>query len=192
VAPLLRAGVMIIANTISSLVNSRGRAFPGAAAGAVAPPIGGIGNKTVTIEAKPPLMIGVPLRFKTAVALVLLGLLTLLAGIGQRTFWAPAETFTASASADGQAAPLTVIDQKLRTLHGGTVKIKVEGDGNFLLAAGRPDDVDAWVGKTAHNTVTGVSEDKSRCRLNMPTARPRAEPGRLRSLGFHRERQRRA
>ncbi|MCU1568370.1 MAG: hypothetical protein JWQ56_3307 [Pseudarthrobacter sp.] len=104
-------------------------------------------------------MIGVPLRLKTAVALVLLGLLTLLAGIGQRTIWAPSETFTATAPADGQAAPLTVIDQGLRTLHGGTVKLNIEGEGNFLLAAGRPDDVDAWVGQTAHNTVTGVSED---------------------------------
>ena len=104
-------------------------------------------------------MIGIPLRFKTAVALVLLGLLTLLAGIGQKTFWAPAETVTATASA-GEAAPLTVIDQKLRTLEGGTVSIKVKGEGSFLLAAGRPDDVDAWVGKTAHNTVTGISDDK--------------------------------
>jgi hypothetical protein len=100
------------------------------------------------------------LRFKTAVALVLLGLLTLLAGIGQKTVWAPAETVTATAPADAEAAPLTVIDQKLRTLEGGTVTIKVKGEGNFLLAAGRPDDVTAWVGKTAHNTVTGLSEDK--------------------------------
>lgn len=105
-------------------------------------------------------MIGVPLRLKTAVALVLLGLLTLLAGIGQRTIWAPSETFTASAPADAAAAPLTVIDQSLRTLHGGTVKINIEGDGNFMLAAGRPDDVDAWVGQAAHNTITGVSEDE--------------------------------
>jgi hypothetical protein len=101
-----------------------------------------------------------PLRFKTAVALVLLGLLTLLAGIGQKTIWAPSETFTASAPSDAAEAPLTVIDQKLRTQQGGTVKINVEGDGNFLLAVGRPDDVAAWVGKTAHNTVTGVSEKK--------------------------------
>ncbi|QDG90878.1 MULTISPECIES: hypothetical protein [Pseudarthrobacter] len=90
---------------------------------------------------------------------MLLGLLTLLAGIGQRTIWAPSETFTASAPAGAAAAPLTVIDQKLRTLHGGTVKINIQGDGNFLLASGRPDDVDAWVGKTAHNTINGVSED---------------------------------
>ncbi len=99
------------------------------------------------------------MRLKTAAALVLLGLLTLLAGIGQRTIWAPSETFTASVPADAAAAPLTVIDQKLRTLHGGTVKISVQGDGNFMLATGRPDDVDAWVGKTAHNTINGVSED---------------------------------
>ncbi|TPV49186.1 hypothetical protein FJ661_16685 [Pseudarthrobacter phenanthrenivorans] len=91
---------------------------------------------------------------------MLLGLLTLLAGIGQRTIWAPSETFTASAPADAAAAPLTVIDQSLRTLHGGTVKINIEGDGNFMLAAGRPDDVDAWVGQAAHNTITGVSEDE--------------------------------
>ncbi|MEE2568408.1 hypothetical protein V1638_03210 [Pseudarthrobacter sp. J64] len=105
-------------------------------------------------------MIGDSLRFKTAVALVLLGLLTLLAGIGQKTIWAPSETFTASVSGEQAAAPLTVIDQKLRTLHGGTVKINVKGDGEFLLAVGRPGDVDAWVGGTSHNTVNGVSEDQ--------------------------------
>ncbi|WP_255482042.1 hypothetical protein [Pseudarthrobacter sp. NBSH8] len=99
------------------------------------------------------------MRFKTAVALVLLGLLTLLAGIGQKTIWAPSETFTASAPADAAEAPLTVIDQNLRTAQGGPVTIKIEGDGNFLLAVGRPDDVDAWVGPTARNTITGVSED---------------------------------
>ncbi|MEV7133057.1 hypothetical protein AB0N24_09235 [Arthrobacter sp. NPDC093128] len=110
-------------------------------------------------------MIGILLRFKTAVALVLLGLLTLLAGVGQKTIWAPAETVTASAPTDGTAAPLTVIDQKLRTLHGGTVKINVKGEGSFMLAAGRPDDVDAWVGKTAHNTVSGVAEDNKSLQL---------------------------
>lgn len=110
-------------------------------------------------------MIGNILRFKTAVALVLLGLLTLLAGIGQKTFWAPPESVTATAPAGTTAAPLTVFDEKLRTMHSGTVKINVKGDGAFMLAAGRPDDVDAWVGKTAHNTVAGVSEDHKALQL---------------------------
>lgn len=104
-------------------------------------------------------MIGISVRLKTAVSLVLIGLLTLLAGIGQLTFWAPSETVTATAPADAKAAPLTVIDHQLRTLNGGPVKFTIKGDGNFILAAGRPDDVEAWVGKTAHNTVTGVSDD---------------------------------
>ncbi len=99
------------------------------------------------------------MRFKTAVALILLGLLTLLAGIGQRTFWAPAESVTAAAPADAKAAPLTVFNEELRTAHGGPVKINIKGEGSFLLAAGRPDDVAAWVGPAAHNTVTGLSAD---------------------------------
>ncbi|UZX05512.1 hypothetical protein F8G81_15265 [Arthrobacter sp. CDRTa11] len=90
---------------------------------------------------------------------MLLGLLTLLAGIGQKTIWAPSETFTVSVPTDATQAPLTVIDQNLRTLHGGTVTINIQGEGNFTLAAGRPDDVDAWVGPTAHNTITGVADD---------------------------------
>ncbi|UVJ38220.1 hypothetical protein [Arthrobacter sp. CJ23] len=105
-------------------------------------------------------MIGIPVRLKTAATLALLGLLALLAGIGQLTFWAPAETVTVSAPGDTKAAPLTVIDEKLIALHGGAMKINIKGEGNFLVATGRPDDVDAWVGKTAHTTVTGVSEDQ--------------------------------
>ncbi|MEQ4566084.1 hypothetical protein [Paenarthrobacter sp. CAP02] len=105
-------------------------------------------------------MIGDPVRLKTAALLVLLGLLTMLAGIGQLTFWAPSETVTASVPSDTKAAPLTVIDQKLIALHDGPVKIKIQGEGNFTVATGRPDDVNAWVGKTAHTTLTGVSADQ--------------------------------
>lgn len=119
-----------------------------------------------------------PLRFKTAVALVLLGLLTLLAGIGQKTIWAPSETFTASVPTDSAEAPLTVIDQNLRTLHGGTVKINIKGDGNFILAAGRPDDIDAWVGQAAHNTVTGVAEGNKALQVEHSDGEPTApNPG---------------
>ncbi|HEX9088416.1 MAG TPA: hypothetical protein VF867_12920 [Arthrobacter sp.] len=119
-------------------------------------------------------MIGNILRFKTAVALVLLGLLTLLAGIGQKTLWAPAETVTATVPAGAAAAPLTVFDEKLRTLHEGTVTINVKGEGSFMLAAGRPDDVAAWVGTTAHNTVSGVSEDGKELQLTHADGEPAA------------------
>ncbi|MGW9414151.1 hypothetical protein [Arthrobacter cupressi] len=104
-------------------------------------------------------MIGIPVRLKTAATLALLGLLVLLAGIGQLTFWAPADTVTVSAPGDTKAAPLTVIEQSLLDHKGGPSRITIQGEGNFVLAVGRPDDVDGWVGKTAHNTVSGISED---------------------------------
>lgn len=99
------------------------------------------------------------MRVKTAAALLLLGLIALVAGIGQLTFWAPPTTVTATLPADTQAAPLTVIDTKLRDLRGGQADVTIKGDGNFVLAAGRPDDVAAWVGKTAHTTIDGASSD---------------------------------
>lgn len=99
------------------------------------------------------------MRFKTAAALLLLGLIALVAGIGQLTFWAPPTTVTATLPADTKAAPLTVIDTKLRNLRGGEADVTIKGDGNFVLAAGRPDDVAAWVGKTAHTTIDGGSAD---------------------------------
>ncbi|WP_138442581.1 hypothetical protein [Sinomonas susongensis] len=99
------------------------------------------------------------MRVKTAAALVLLGLIALVAGIGQLTFWAPPSTVTATLPADTKAAPLVVIDSKLESLRGGQSQITVKGDGAFILATGRPDDVAAWVGKTAHTTIDGGSAD---------------------------------
>ena len=99
------------------------------------------------------------MRVKTAAALVLLGLIALVAGIGQLTFWAPPKTVTATLPADAKAGPLTVLDTKLRDLRGGEADVSIKGDGNFVLAVGRPDDVAAWVGKTAHTTIDGATPD---------------------------------
>ena len=99
------------------------------------------------------------MRVKTAAALLLLGLIALVAGIGQLTFWAPPETVTATLPAGTKAAPLTVLDTKLRDLRGGEAQVNIKGNGNFVLAVGRPDDVAAWVGKTAHTTVDGATPD---------------------------------
>lgn len=119
-------------------------------------------------------MIGDSVRLKTAALLVLLGLLTMLAGIGQLTFWAPAETVTASTPGDTKASPLTVIDQELIARHDGPVKIKIQGEGNFIVATGRPGDVDAWVGNTAHTTVKGVSEDQKSLEVESADGEPTA------------------
>ncbi|GEB64003.1 hypothetical protein SAT01_14510 [Sinomonas atrocyanea] len=99
------------------------------------------------------------MRLKTAAALLLLGLVALVAGIGQLTWWAPADQVTATVPAGTPATPLTVIDAKLKDLRGGEATLTVHGNGNYVLAAARPDDMAAWVGKAAHTTIDGASDD---------------------------------
>lgn len=99
------------------------------------------------------------MRSKIAIALAVLGLLLLALGVGQRTVWRPQDTVTASVAGGQPGAPVTVIDSKVRTLRGGPVTVTIKSSGKILLAEGRSDDVDAWVGKAAHLTVDGADAD---------------------------------
>lgn len=101
--------------------------------------------------------IGIFVRLKIAAVLVVLGLLAMGAGVGQRTIWAPEETVTTSLAGDFEEAPLTVLDHNLND-RDGEVQVTVEGEGELMLALGRADDVAAWVGDAAHLTVKGQQE----------------------------------
>ncbi|NKX54577.1 hypothetical protein [Arthrobacter mobilis] len=97
------------------------------------------------------------MRLKIAVGLIVAGLLAVIGGIGLKTIWAPPETVSASYSAAGPA-PLTVIEPAVLGLSPERVDIKVQADGEFLLAVGRSEDVKAWVGPAAHTTITGEAD----------------------------------
>ncbi|MET4061257.1 hypothetical protein ABIB35_002824 [Arthrobacter sp. UYP6] len=86
------------------------------------------------------------MRNKIAVPLIVIGVLLMLIGIGQRTIWAPPSSVTATAPTQDQAAPLTVISSEVLTEHSEGVDLTVSAEGPFLMAVGRADDVDAWVG----------------------------------------------
>ncbi len=100
------------------------------------------------------------MRVKTAVPIIIAGVLLMLIGIGQRTFWAPPETVTFSVPAGAEAGPVTVIDAEARNDDAGDVDITVKSGGPFTLAVGRAADVDAWVGDAAHLRVTGVGDEE--------------------------------
>ncbi|NKX49266.1 hypothetical protein HER39_01455, partial [Arthrobacter deserti] len=97
------------------------------------------------------------MRLKIAVGLIVAGLLAVVCGIGLKTIWAPPETVSASYSSD-TGAPLTVIEPAALGLNPDGVDIKVEADGEFLLAVGRSDDVKAWVGPAAHTVISGEED----------------------------------
>ena len=93
------------------------------------------------------------MRNKFAVPLIVLGVLLMLIGIGQRTIWAPPETESASAVVEDGKAPVTVLDAELLAAYPDGVKITVRQDSAFTLAVGRANDVEAWVGEAAANRV---------------------------------------
>ncbi|HXF02261.1 MAG TPA: hypothetical protein VN601_04655, partial [Arthrobacter sp.] len=97
------------------------------------------------------------MRFKISVALMVIGLLAIALGIAQRTVWAPPERASASYTADA-TAPVTVIEPEVFGVHEEEVDVSVQADGDFLLAIGRAGDVDAWVGKAAHTSLTGIED----------------------------------
>ncbi|MFJ3957016.1 hypothetical protein [Arthrobacter sp. NPDC090010] len=99
------------------------------------------------------------MRVKSAIAVFVLGLVALLVGIGQKTIWAPPDRLSVALPDSVKAAPVTVLDPSFERLGGGQVQLKVKGEGSFVVATGRPDDVTAWTGKAASNTVSGLSED---------------------------------
>lgn len=96
------------------------------------------------------------MRLKIAAVLVILGLLAMGAGVGQRTIWEPPETITSTVTEEFKDAPLTVLEHTLNNRN-GEVQLTVEGEGQMMLAVGRAKDVKAWVGDAAHLTVLGYN-----------------------------------
>ncbi|GHD08508.1 hypothetical protein [Zhihengliuella salsuginis] len=99
-------------------------------------------------------------RILTAIVAIVLGAAALVAGIGQKTFWAPSETLTAAIPGSVEEAPLTVIESGVDEVNDEPIEITVKGDGEFLLALGRSSDVDAWVGDASVNRVTEVDAEE--------------------------------
>ncbi|WFR83005.1 hypothetical protein [Arthrobacter sp. Y-9] len=99
------------------------------------------------------------MRLKSAIAVFVLGLVALFLGIGQKTFWAPPERVSVALPSSVQQAPLTVVDPAFAKFGDGKVDLDIKGEGSFTVAVGRPDDVAAWVDKTAHNTVKGADAE---------------------------------
>jgi len=104
-------------------------------------------------------MLGAFVRLKSAIAVFVLGLVALFLGIGQKTFWAPPERVSVALPASVQQSPLTVVDPAFAKFGDGKVDLDIKGEGSFTVAIGRPDDVEAWVGKTAHNVVKGLDAE---------------------------------
>ncbi|RKW71868.1 hypothetical protein [Galactobacter caseinivorans] len=91
--------------------------------------------------------------------LLLMGAVGIVWGIGQVTFLAPAATLTAAVPSGVGQAPVTLITQAVRDTTGNGAKLSIRAEGEFLSVVGRQDDVDAWIGDSAANVISGVDTD---------------------------------
>lgn len=99
------------------------------------------------------------MRNKIAVPLIVLGVLMMLVGIGQRTFWAPPETVTAQAPAGSGTSPVAVLDAGLLASHTDGAEVTIRSEEGVFLAVGRAADVDAWVGDAAVTRISAGADD---------------------------------
>ena len=96
------------------------------------------------------------MRKVISVIAMLLGAAALVAGIGQKTFWAPPETVTASMPQLDGEAPLTLIEPSVNDPKVAPVELVIKAKGEFTASLGRSYDVDAWVDNAAHVSLTGI------------------------------------
>ena len=83
------------------------------------------------------------------ISLVLLGL-----GIGQRTIWAPPETIVSQLD-QATDAQILVIPGATMNAHDGRQAVVIRGDGPISAVVGRDHDVAGWVGESAH-AIAGI------------------------------------
>lgn len=103
--------------------------------------------------------IGEVVRKLIPVIAMLIGAVALFIGIGQKTFWAPPETVTATMPAFEGTAPLTVIEPSINDPEIAPVELKIESEGAFTASLGRSYDVEAWVADAQHISLTGIDRE---------------------------------
>jgi hypothetical protein len=93
-------------------------------------------------------------RFVLAIVSFVIGVILVGLGVGQRTVFAPPTSTVAQASVSS-GAPVTVIPGSTLTANGGYQRVRASGSGGTAFAAyGRTSDVDAWIAKARHTTLS--------------------------------------
>ncbi len=93
------------------------------------------------------------MRFIVAALLFITGVVTVLVGIAERTVWAPpaAHRLSIEIKTDN---PLVLIPNEVLHAFVGNPVITVVGSQKVFVASGRQSDVEAWIGKTNHDSIS--------------------------------------
>lgn len=98
------------------------------------------------------------MRFFIAAGLFVASVLTLLLGLAERTIWAPPENYTKSLKLENNKS-LVLVPNEILLQHPGNPTIYAEGSEEVFLATGREADLIAWIGASAHVTLSVNESD---------------------------------
>lgn len=92
-----------------------------------------------------------------ATLLCLMGAAAIASGIASATAWRADDVLVASAAA-APGTTMIVTDPGVLDLAADSVTVTASGDPEVVIALGRAEDVEAWVGGDAHTRVTGLAK----------------------------------
>ncbi len=89
----------------------------------------------------------------SAVSLAL-ALLFFALGVGQRTIWAPPDSYEQSV-AEEVTTPVLLLDNTVMTYHDGAETLEITADGPITVIVARTHDLQGWIGETPYTLATG-------------------------------------
>lgn len=95
---------------------------------------------------------------RNVIAGIALALGVIISGLGvlQLTLWAPSDTVTAHAELPNETSTV-VVEPGMLNLYSGKATLTATGEGDITIAQASKENVDAWVGDSAHADITGLS-----------------------------------
>lgn len=101
---------------------------------------------------------GSSVRYTLAVILMVVGVVVGGLGVLQKTVWAPSDTITATAQIDA-GVPAVIIDPGMLNLYDTPATLNATGTGDLTIAQAPIESIDAWVGESSAQRVTGLSQE---------------------------------
>ncbi|WP_029090181.1 hypothetical protein [Brevibacterium album] len=103
------------------------------------------------------------MRYVLPAVLVVIGLLTGILGVLQKTVWAPSDTLVASVQLD-EPGPVVVVEPGVLNLYGTPAELDVTAgspDQDITISRTTKENADAWVGASDVTRITGLADEET-------------------------------
>lgn len=94
------------------------------------------------------------MRYVLSAVSLALALMFFALGVGQRTIWAPPDSYVQSVE-EQITTPVLLLDSSVMNYHDGAETLEIQSDGPITVIVARTHDLQGWIGSTAYTQATG-------------------------------------